>query len=119
MKLLGTPYALTQKAMMVPTAFPCTPPPYAQLVAVDLEKGQILWRTTLGTMDGLMPLRIPLQWGTPTFAGPMMTAGGLVFIGATADDRFRAFDVKTGKLLWSARLPTGAFSVPMSYEVNG
>jgi quinoprotein glucose dehydrogenase len=118
-KLLGTPYALTQKALMVPPAFPCTAPPYSELVAVDLERGEILWRTTFGTMDGLMPIPLPIRWGTPTFGGPMITAGGVVFIGATADDRFRAFDLKSGRQLWSARLPTGAFSVPMSYEANG
>jgi quinoprotein glucose dehydrogenase len=118
-RLLGTPYALTQKALMVPPAFPCTAPPYSQLVAVDLEKGEILWRSTFGAMDGLMPLPLPIRWGTPTFAGPMITAGGLVFIGATADDRFRAFELKTGRQVWSTRLPTGAFSVPMSYEVDG
>ena len=106
----------------------CTAPPLAQLVAVDLEKGEILWKQTLGNWDHSLPppmagapfsLPLPLRWGTITFGGPMITAGGLVFIGATGDDKFRAFDVRTGRELWSADLPTSAFAVPMSYEING
>jgi quinoprotein glucose dehydrogenase len=127
-RLLGTPYAVKQMALLAPPATLCTAPPYAELVAVDLERGEILWRSTLGTWDHSLPppmagapfsLPLPLKWGTPTFAGPILTAGGLVFIGATGDDRFRAFDARNGKELWSARLPTGAFAIPMSYAVNG
>lgn len=126
--LLGTPYALKQMPLIAPPASICTAPPLAQLVAVDLEKGEILWKRTLGNWSHMLPppmagppfsLPIPLRWGTITFGGPMVTAGGIVFIGATGDDRFRAFDVKTGKELWSAELPTGAFAVPMSYEIRG
>lgn len=126
--LLGTAYAVKQSALLSPlNQMPCTPPPYAQLVAVDLEKGEILWKETLGVWDHSLPppvvgpfsLPLPFKWGTPTFAGPMVTAGGLVFIGATGDDRFRAFDLRTGKEVWNATLPTSAFAVPMSYEVNG
>jgi quinoprotein glucose dehydrogenase len=126
--LLGTPYALKQMALLAPPASLCTAPPFAELVAVDLEQGEILWRSTLGTWERSLPppmagapfsLPLPLRWGTPTFGGPLLTAGGLVFIGATGDDRFRAFDAGTGKELWSARLPTSAFAVPISYAVNG
>ncbi|MEO8225290.1 MAG: pyrroloquinoline quinone-dependent dehydrogenase [Gammaproteobacteria bacterium] len=126
--LLGTPYAVKQAALLSPlNQMPCTAPPYAQLVAVDLEKGEILWKSTLGVWDHSLPppmaspysLPLPLPWGTPTFGGPMLTAGGLVFIGATGDDRFRAFELATGKEAWQATLPTGAFAVPMSYEVGG
>ncbi len=127
-RLLGTPYALKQMALLAPPASLCTAPPFAQLVAVDIEKGEILWKTTLGTWERSLPppmagapfsLPLPLKWGTPTFAGPMVTAGGVAFIGATGDDRFRAFEVSTGRELWSADLPTSAFSLPMSYTVNG
>jgi quinoprotein glucose dehydrogenase len=126
--LLGTPYALKQMALLAPPASMCTAPPFAELVAVDLEKGEILWRSTLGTWERSLPppmagapfsLPLPLKWGTPTFAGPMLTAGGLVFIGATGDDTFRAFDARDGRELWASRLPTSAFAVPMSYELNG
>jgi quinoprotein glucose dehydrogenase len=126
--LRGTPYALKQMALLAPPASLCTAPPYAQLVAVDLEHGEILWKQTLGTWDRSLPppmagapfsLPLPLEWGTPTFAGPMVTAGALVFIGATGDDKFRAFDLMSGRELWENELPTSAFSLPMSYEVNG
>jgi quinoprotein glucose dehydrogenase len=126
--ILGTPYAVKQAALLSPTnQMPCTAPPYAELVAVDLQAGEILWRSTLGTWDHSLPppmvapfsLPLPLRWGTITFGGPMITAGGLVFIGATGDDRFRAFELRSGRELWSARLPTGAFAVPMSYEIDG
>ncbi len=66
-----------------------------------------------------MPIPLPLRWGTASFGGPMITAGGLVFIGATQDDRLRAFDLVSGEELWDAVLPTGAFAMPMSYAVNG
>ncbi|MBN8279693.1 MAG: pyrroloquinoline quinone-dependent dehydrogenase [Gammaproteobacteria bacterium] len=127
-RLLGTPYALKQGALLSPTnQMPCTAPPYFQLVAVDLQAGTILWRSTLGVWDHTLPppivapksLPLPLKWGTPGFGGPMVTAGGLAFIGATGDDRFRAFDVKSGKEVWQHDLPTGAFAVPMSYEAEG
>jgi quinoprotein glucose dehydrogenase len=126
--LYGTPYALKQSALLAPPASLCTAPPFAELVAVDLGRGEILWRAPLGTWERSLPppmagapfsLPLPLRWGTPTFAGPLVTAGGLVFIGATGDDSFRAFDVRDGRELWSSRLPTGAFALPMSYEVNG
>jgi quinoprotein glucose dehydrogenase len=126
--LLGTPYALKQSALLSPAnQMPCTAPPYAELVAVDLNRGEILWRGPLGVWDHSLPppmaapwsLPLPLKWGTPTFGGPMLTAGGLVFIGATGDDRFRAFDAATGRELWSHLLPTGAFALPMSYEAGG
>ena len=127
-RLLGTPYAVRQAALLSPAnQMPCTAPPYAELVAVDLQAGTILWRSTLGVWDHSLPppmaspfsLPLPLRWGTPTFGGPMLTAGGLAFIGATGDDRFRAFELATGRQLWEASLPTGAFAVPMSYEVGG
>ncbi len=126
--LRGTPYALKQQALLAPPASLCTAPPYAELVAVDLERGEILWRSTLGSFERSLPppmagapfsLPLPLKWGTPTFGGPLLTAGGIVFIGATGDDLFRAFDAATGRELWQSRLPTSAFSLPMSYEADG
>lgn len=117
--LLGTPYALKQGPVVSPMFTPCTSPPWAAVIAVDLQVGEILWQSTLGTLDTLMPVPIPLKWGTAGFGGPMITAGGLLFIGATQDDRFRAFDLATGKEVWTVNLPTGSFAMPMTYEVNG
>lgn len=117
--LLGTPYALKQGPVVSPMFTPCTRPPWAAIVAVDLQAGEILWKSPLGTLDTLIPVPLPLRWGTASFGGPMVTGGKLVFIGATQDDRFRAFDLATGAELWSAVLPTGSFAVPMTYEVEG
>ena len=117
--LLGTPYAMKQGPVVSPMFTPCSEPPWSAVVAVDLEAGKILWQNALGTLDTLMPVPLPLRWGTASFGGPMITAGGLVFIGATQDDRLRAFDLVSGEELWSAKLPTGAFAMPMSYAVNG
>ncbi len=117
--LLGTPYHLKQGPVMSPRFIPCNPPPWAKLVAVDLERGTIKWEVPLGTIDKLSPVPIPINWGAPTFGGGIVTAGGLIFIGATADNRFRAFDIDNGEELWEIKLPTGSFAHPMSYEIDG
>ena len=117
--LLGTPYALKQEPMVSDMFTPCVTPPWAAVVAVDLQAGTILWQSPLGVLDKLMPMPLPLKWGTASFGGPMITGGGLVFIGATQDDRLRAFDLATGDEVWEAELPTGAFAMPMTYEAGG
>jgi len=117
--LTGTPYALEQNAFESLISLPCLAPPWSALVAVDLAAGEILWQSTLGSLDSLMPFPLPLKWGTASFGGPIITAGGLVFIGATQDDRIRAFDIVSGEELWSFKLPTSAFAMPMTYEVEG
>jgi len=86
---------------------------------VDLAAGSINWSVPLGTLETMMPVPIPLPFGAPGIGGPIVTAGGLAFIGATADERFRAFDVDTGEVLWSRRLPTAAMATPMTYAVDG
>jgi quinoprotein glucose dehydrogenase len=117
--LIGTPYALLQGPVMSPMFTPCNKPPWAAVVAVDLQAGKILWQSPLGTLDTLMPVPIPLPWGTASFGGPILTGGNLVFMGGTQDDRIRAFHAQNGKELWSAKLPTGAFAVPMTYSLDG
>jgi quinoprotein glucose dehydrogenase len=86
---------------------------------VDLAAGTIAWRVPLGVLDKLIPVPLPLKWGTPTAGGPIATAGGLVFIGATMDERFRAFDVETGAELWQTATPTSSMATPMTYSVDG
>jgi len=117
--LIGTPYALTQGPFVSPMFTPCLAPPWSALVAVDLTAGEILWQSTLGTLDMLVPVPLPLKWGTASFGGPIITAGGLVFIGATQDNRIRAFDIVSGEELWAFKLPAGAFAMPMTYAANG
>jgi quinoprotein glucose dehydrogenase len=118
-KIDGTDYVQQFKPLLSPTFSPCTPPPWGELVAVDLKAGTIKWRTTLGVLDKLMPVPIPLPWGTPTAGGPIATAGGLVFIGATMDERLRAFDTDTGRQLWETFTPTSNMATPMTYMVDG
>jgi len=96
-RLDGTDYAQQFQPMLSPLFSPCNRPPWGELAALDLRSGKIRWRRTLGVLDKLMPVPIPLPWGTPNAGGPIVTGGGLVFIGATMDERFRAFDVGTGR----------------------
>jgi outer membrane protein assembly factor BamB len=92
---------------------PCTPTPWGQLVAVDVNTGKIAWRTTLGVTDSLPAGK--QNTGRPGLGGAIVTASGLTFIGATDDARFRAFDTRTGNLLWAVKLPAAAESTPITY----
>lgn len=116
----GTPWAIEQRILLGPTMMPCTSPPWSSLVGVDLAAGEIRWSVPLGTIDKLAPVPIPpLKWGAPVTGGPIVTAGGLVFIGSTGDARLRAFDTDTGAELWSTPLPSSAHANPMTYERDG
>src|SRR6185503_12689297 len=94
---------------------PCQRPPWARLVAVNANTGDIAWETPLGLTDALPEGR--QLTGNSGSAGPTVTAGGLVFVGATTDRRLRAFDSKTGKELWmSAALEGQVNANPMTYR---
>jgi quinoprotein glucose dehydrogenase len=92
---------------------PCTATPWGQLVAVNVDTGNVAWRRTLGTTD-TFPAGLQ-DTGRPGLGGTILTASGVTFIGATTDRRFRAFDTATGKALWSVRLPASAESTPSTY----
>jgi len=115
----GAPYVTKLEPLLSPLGSPCTAPPWAALTAVDLEQGTIRWEVPLGSIDKLAHLPFECELGTPGAGGPLVTAGGLVFIGYTLDDRFRAFDLLTGKTLWKSPLPAAGMATPMSYEVSG
>jgi quinoprotein glucose dehydrogenase len=110
-RMRGTPYIMRRRIILGPAGLPCTPPPWGALVAVNLASGGIAWTVPLGAMGG-----VP---GSPNLGGPIVTAGGLIFIGATLDRAIRAFDVETGRELWKADLPAGARATPMTYEAGG
>lgn len=94
--------------------WPCQAPPWGTLNAVDLSRGEIAWRVPLGVVDELVARGVP-KTGVQSLGGGIVTAGGLVFIGATVDRRFRAFDAKTGEELWSYRLPANAHANPITF----
>jgi quinoprotein glucose dehydrogenase len=96
-------------------SWPCQQPPWGRLTAVNVNTGEIAWQVPLGSYDELDAKGIP-KTGTPNVGGSIATAGGLVFIGATADARFRAFDARTGKELWVTKLNDVARSVPITYQ---
>ena len=94
---------------------PCIRPPWGRLFAINANTGEIAWQTRLGITEALPEGK--QETGTlNTFGGPIATAGGLVFIGATNDRRFRAFDAETGEELWSATLDYHAHAVPITYR---
>jgi quinoprotein glucose dehydrogenase len=92
---------------------PCTPTPWGQLVAVDVNTGTIAWRSTLGVSDSLPAGK--QNTGRPGLGGAIVTASGLTFLGATDDARFRAFETRTGKEIWTVKLPASAESTPITY----
>jgi quinoprotein glucose dehydrogenase len=114
----GTPYAMTRRLLLSPLDLPCNPPPWGTLAAVDLNNGDILWQKPLGTVRDLSPIPLPIGYGTPNLGGPMITGGGLIFIGAAMDNYVRAFDVDSGRELWKRRLPAGGQATPMTYRLS-
>ena len=95
--------------------WPCQQPPWGELVAVNANTGDIAWRVPLGSFEELDALGVPAT-GTLNRGGPIATAGGLVFIAASQDARFRAFDARTGKVLWVADLTENGRAVPITYQ---
>ncbi len=96
------------------THIPCQNPPFGEMIAVDLASGDIAWRAPLGRIEELEAAGVR-DTGTLNLGGSIATAGGLVFIGATNDARFRAFDSKAGKVLWETKLEANGHSSPMTY----
>ncbi|MGE7138719.1 membrane-bound PQQ-dependent dehydrogenase, glucose/quinate/shikimate family [Luteibacter sp. NPDC031894] len=119
----GTPYVGKVHPWLNPIDVPCNAPPWGTLAAIDLVTHKLVWERPLGTTRDTGPFgthfNAPLPTGIFNIGGNMTTRGGLVFIGATADDYLRAIDERTGKELWKARLPAGGQANPMSYAVNG
>ena len=116
----NTPYVAVVAAWIGVFGAPCNAPPWGHLTAVDLNTKKVVWRKILGTArdTGLFGshVGVPIKTGVPNLGGSIITASGLVFIGATTDQYLRAYDLKSGKVLWKARLPAGAQATPMTYR---
>ncbi|MEH6306774.1 PQQ-binding-like beta-propeller repeat protein [Olivibacter sp. CPCC 100613] len=107
-----------QVQFRTPDGYPAVKPPWGTLNAVDLNSGDYLWQVPLGEFPELKKKGVS-PTGTENHGGPIVTAGGLLFIGATQDELFRAFDKKSGRVLWEFKLPAGGFATPATYEVKG
>ena len=119
-QMTGTPYVATRSLLLSGLGVPCNPPPWGELIGIDMATGLVKWRSTLGTTRDLSPLGLArFKWGTPNLGGPITTAAGLVFIGAAFDNYLRAFDSGTGEELWKGRLPAGGQATPMTYAWRG
>ena len=116
---LGEPYTHTgYNRWLDPKGYPAVKPPWGTLNAIDLNTGEYVWKTPLGEYPELKAQGIP-PTGTENYGGPVVTAGGLVFIAASKDEMLHAFDQKTGRLLWQTKLPAGGYATPSTYQVNG
>jgi quinoprotein glucose dehydrogenase len=112
----GTPYGMRRTLLVSPLDVPCIKPPWGTLSAIDMTKGVINWQVSMGTTQDLAPAIVPnLEYGMPGMGGPIVTAGGVIFIAAVMDNYLRAFDLEYGKMLWEARLPAGGQATPMTY----
>jgi len=115
----GSDYAIEVAPLLSNFGAPCSEPPWAALTAIDIVEKKIVWEVPLGSIKKMAPVPIDWHLGTPGAGGPLATAGGLVFIGYSLDDTFRAFDIDTGETLWETDLPAAGVGVPITYEVNG
>jgi len=108
------PRGISNRRFWDSNQYPCQKPPWGTLHAIDLNTGDIVWQKTLGVVDALVEKGLPAT-GAPNLGGSLVTAGGLVFIAATNDSRFRAFDKQTGEELWLTRLPASGHANPMTF----
>ncbi len=116
----GTPYGMLRQTFILPNGVPCVKPPFGRFTAIDAATGETRWQIPLGWMPQIAEVTPEAKkWGSLTLGGPITTASGVVFIAATVDAHLRALDIETGRELWAAPLPTGAFATPMTYEAGG
>jgi len=109
---IGTPFAMQRTFLLSAKGAPCSPPPFGLLLAIDANTGKEKWKVPMGYIPWLGDHP---DWGSPALGGPIVTAGGLIFLGATFDPWLKAYDPATGKLVWRGALPTSARATPMTF----
>ncbi len=114
----GAPYGVYMGPFLGPLAIPCQAPPWGYVAGADLRTGKIAYKLKNGTVRDMSPIPLPFKVGVPGIGGPIITKGGVAFLGAAVDDYLRAYDVTSGAELWRARLPAGGQSTPMTYTVG-
>ena len=114
----GAPYGVFMGPFLGPLGIPCQAPPWGYVAGADLATGKIAWKHKNGTVMDMTPLPLPFKVGVPGIGGPMMTKGGVAFLGAAVDNYLRAYDVTNGRQLWETRLPAGGQATPMTYTVG-
>jgi quinoprotein glucose dehydrogenase len=111
----GAPYGVYMGPFLGPLGIPCQAPPWGYVAAADLRTGEVVYKHVNGTVYDMTPLPLPFKVGVPGIGGPIITGGGVAFLGAAVDDYIRAYDLKTGRELWKGRLPAGGQATPMTY----
>ncbi|ANH03496.1 glucose/quinate/shikimate family membrane-bound PQQ-dependent dehydrogenase [Shinella sp. HZN7] len=114
----GAPYGVFMGPFLGPLGIPCQAPPWGYVAGANLATGEIAYKHKNGTVMDMTPLPLPFKVGVPGIGGPMITKGGIAFLGAAVDDYLRAYDLTSGRQLWEARLPAGGQATPMTYTVG-
>lgn len=114
----GAPYAVKMGPFLGPLQIPCQAPPWGYVTGANLRTGETAYKLKNGTVHDMTPLPLPFKLGVPGIGGPMITKGGVAFLGAAVDNYLRAYNLTTGEQLWEARLPAGGQATPMTYSVE-
>jgi quinoprotein glucose dehydrogenase len=114
----GAPYGVFMGPFLGLLKIPCQAPPWGYVAGVDLRTGKIAYMHKNGTVHDMTPLPLPFKVGVPGIGGPMLTKGGVAFLGAAVDNYLRAYDVTSGRQLWQGRLPAGGQATPMTYMTD-
>lgn len=115
----GAEYGVYMGPFLGPLGVPCSAPPWGMIAGADLRTGEVVWKHRNGTVRDMTPLPLPFRTGVPGIGGPIVTAGGMAFLGATVDDYLRGYDLTSGEEIWRARLPAGGQATPMTYATDG